>query len=88
MHLPCYGENKIERKGRFYDEENKPETGIVAAGFGSVFCGVRFGTSHRQFSLEQRRHLWYLSGIYSFDCGAPLGAIWEEIDKICLESLS
>lgn len=66
----------------FYDEKDKPEIGAFTAGAGSVFCGVRFGASHRQFSLEQQRHLWRLSGVYFGDCGAPLGAIWEKTEVI------
>lgn len=71
-----------KHRGDFYDEKDKPETGAFALGAGSVFCGVRFGASHRQFSLEQQRHLWRLSGVYFVDGSAPLGAIWEKTEVI------
>lgn len=64
----------------FDDEKDKPETGAFAFGAGSVFCGVCTGTSHRQFSVEQQRHLWRLSGVYFGDCGISLGAFREEIE--------
>lgn len=71
-----------KHRGDFYDEEDKPETGAFALGAGSVFCGVRFGASHRQFSMEQQRHLWRLSGVYFVDGSASLGAIWEKTEVI------
>lgn len=78
----------MKHRSDFYDEKSMSETGAFALGAGSVFCGVRTGASHRQFSMEQQRHLWRLSGIHLADRGAPLGAIWKEIEKIWLESLS
>lgn len=69
-----------KHRGDFYDEKDKPETGAFALGAGSVFCGVRFGASHRQFSLEQQRHLWRLSGVYFGDSGISLGTFREEIE--------
>lgn len=66
----------------FDDEKNKPETGAFALGAGSVFCGVRFGAPHWQFSVEQQRHLWRLSGVYFVDGSASLGAIWEKTEVI------
>ena len=71
-----------KHRGDFDDEEDKPETGAFALGAGSVFCGVRFGASHRQFSMEQQRHLWRLSGVYFVDGSASLGAIWEKTEVI------
>ena len=82
IHAPCYAEKKIARKGRFYDEKNKPETGAFALSAGSVFCGLRLGASRRQFSVEQQRHLRHLCGIYFIDRGAPLGTIWEKTEVI------
>lgn len=78
----------MKHRRDFDDEKNKPETGAFAFGAGSVLCGVRFGAPNWQFSVEQQRHLWRLSGIHLADRGAPLGAIWKEIEKIWLESLS
>mgnify|MGYP000033167203 FL=1 len=66
----------------FYDEKDKPEIGAFALGAGSVFCGLRTGTPHRQFSMEQQRHLWRLSGVYFVDGSASLGAIWEKTEVI------
>lgn len=66
----------------FYDEKDKPEIGAFAAGAGSVLCGVCLGASHRQFSMEQQRHLWRLSGVYFVDGSASLGAIWEKTEVI------
>lgn len=71
-----------KHRGDFYDEKDKPETGAFALGAGSVLCGVRFGASHWQFSVEQQRHLRRLSGVYFGDCGASLGAIWEKTEVI------
>lgn len=76
------GNCKLKHRRDFYDEKNKPETGAFALGAGSVFCGVRFGASHWQFSVEQQRHLRHLSGIYLADRGAPLGAIREKTEVI------
>ena len=69
-----------KHRGDFDDEKNKPETGAFALSAGSVFCGVRFGAPHWQFSLEQQRHLWRLSGVYFGDCGISLGTFREEIE--------
>ena len=71
-----------KHRGDFDDEKNKPETGAFALSAGSVFCGVRFGAPHWQFSMEQQRHIRYLSGIYLADRGAPLGTIWEKTEVI------
>lgn len=71
-----------KHRGDFYDEKDKPETGAFALGAGSVLCGVRFGASHWQFSVEQQRHLWRLSGVYFVDGSAFLGAIWEKTEVI------
>lgn len=76
------GNCKLKHRRDFYDEKNKPETGAFALGAGSVFCGVRSGAPNRQFSVEQQRHLWRLSGVYFGDCGAPLGTIWEKTEVI------
>lgn len=70
----------MKHRSDFYDEKNKPETGAFAFGTGSVFCGVCTGTSHRQFSLEQQRHLWRLSRVSFGDSGISLGAFREEIE--------
>lgn len=70
----------MKHRSDFDDEKNKPETGAFAFGAGSVLCGVCTGTSHRQFSLEQQRHLWRLSGVYFGDCGISLGTFREEIE--------
>ena len=70
----------MKHRRDFDDEKNKPETGAFALGAGSVLCGVRFGAPHWQFSVEQQRHLWHLSGVFPGDCGTPLGTIWEEIE--------
>lgn len=70
----------VKHRSDFYDEKSMSETGAFALGAGSVFCGVRTGAPHWQFSLEQQRHLCHLSGVYFGDCGAPLGTIWEEIE--------
>lgn len=72
----------MKHRRDFDDEKNKPETGAFAFGTGSVLCGVCTGTSHRQFSVEQQRHIRYLSGIYLADRGAPLGTIWEKTEVI------
>lgn len=69
-----------KHRGDFDDEEDKPETGAFALGAGSVFCGVRFGASHRQFSMEQQRHIRHLSGVYFGDSGISLGTFREEIE--------
>ena len=74
------GNCKLKHRRDFDDEKNKPETGAFALGAGSVFCGVRFGAPHWQFSVEQQRHLWRLSGVYFGDGGAPLGTIWEKTE--------
>lgn len=66
----------------FDDEKDKPEIGAFAAGAGSVFCDICLGASHRQFSMEQQRHLWRLSGVYFVDSGTPLGTIWEKTEVI------
>lgn len=76
------GDCKLKHRRDFDDEKNKPETGAFAFGAGSVFCGVRFGAPHWQFSVEQQRHLWRLSGVYFGDCGTPLGTIWEKTEVI------
>lgn len=76
------GNCKLKHRRDFDDEKNKSKTGALALSAGSVFCGVRFGASHWQFSLEQQRHLWRLSGVYFGDCGAPLGAIREKTEVI------
>lgn len=76
------GNCKLKHRRDFDDEKNKPETGAFALGAGSVFCGVRFGAPNWQFSVEQQRHLWRLSGIYLADRGAPLGTIWEKTEVI------
>lgn len=76
------GNCKLKHRRDFDDEKNKPETGAFALGAGSVFCGVRTGASHRQFSMEQQRHLWRLSGVYFVDGSASLGAIWEKTEVI------
>lgn len=72
----------VKHRSDFYDEKNKPETGAFALGAGSVFCGVRFGAPYWQFSVEQQRHLWRLSGVYFGDCGTPLGTIWKKTEVI------
>lgn len=71
-----------KHRGDFYDEKDKPETGAFALGAGSVFCGVRFGASHWQFSVEQQRHLRRLSSVYLIDGGTPLGTIWKKTEVI------
>lgn len=70
----------MKHRSDFYDEKSKSETGAFALSAGSVFCGVRFGAPHWQFSLEQQRHLWRLSGVYFGDCGISLGTFREEIE--------
>ena len=70
----------VKHRSDFYDEKSKSETGAFALSAGSVFCGVRFGAPHWQFSLEQQRHLWRLSGVYFVDGSASLGAIWEKTE--------
>lgn len=70
----------VKHRSDFYDEKSKSETGAFALSAGSVFCGVRFGAPHWQFSLEQQRHLWRLSGVYFGDCGISLGTFREEIE--------
>lgn len=72
----------MKHRSDFDDEKDMPEIGAFAAGAGSVFCGVCLGTPHWQFSVEQQRHLWRLSGVYFGDCGAPLGTIWEKTEVI------
>lgn len=72
----------MKHRRDFYDEKNKPETGAFALGAGSVFCGVRFGAPYWQFSVEQQRHIRYLSSVYLGDRGAPLGTIWEKTEVI------
>ena len=64
----------------FDDEKDKPETGAFALSAGSVFCGVRTGASHRQFSMEQQRHIRHLSGVFPGDSGISLGTFREEIE--------
>ena len=66
----------------FYDEKDKPEIGAFTAGAGSVFCGVRFGAPHWQFSMEQQSHLRRLSSVYLIDGGTPLGTIWKKTEVI------
>lgn len=70
----------MKHRSDFYDEKSMSETGAFALSAGSVFCGVRFGAPHWQFSLEQQRHLWRLSGVYFGDCGISLGTFREEIE--------
>lgn len=70
----------MKHRSDFYDEKSKSETGAFALSAGSVFCGVRFGAPHWQFSLEQQRHLWRLSGVYFGDSGISLGTFREEIE--------
>ena len=72
----------MKHRSDFYDEKNKPETGAFALGAGSVFCGVRFGAPHWQFSVEQQRHLRRLSSVYLIDGGTPLGTIWKKTEVI------
>ena len=72
----------MKHRSDFDDEKSKSETGAFAFGAGSVLCGVRFGAPNWQFSVEQQRHLWRLSGVYFGDCGAPLGTIWEKTEVI------
>ena len=74
------GNCKLKHRRDFDDEKSKSETGAFAVGTGSVFCGVCTGTSHRQFSVEQQRHLWRLSGVYFGDSGISLGTFREEIE--------
>lgn len=74
------GNCKLKHRRDFYDEKSMSETGAFALSAGSVFCGVRFGAPHWQFSLEQQRHLWRLSGVYFGDCGISLGTFREEIE--------
>ena len=69
----------VKHRSDFYDEKSKSETGAFALSAGSVFCGVRFGASHRQFSVEQQRHIRHLSGVFPGDSGISLGAFREEI---------
>lgn len=76
------GDCKLKHRRDFDDEKNKPETGAFALSAGSVFCGVRFGAPHWQFSVEQQRHLRHLSGIYFVNSGTPLGTIWEKTEVI------
>lgn len=82
IHPPCYAEKKIARKGRFYDEKNKPKTGVFALGAGSVFCGLCAGAPHWQFSVEQQCHIRHLCGIYFVNSGTPLCTIWEKTEVI------
>lgn len=70
----------VKHRSDFYDEKSMSETGAFAFGAGSVFCGVCTGTSHRQFSVEQQRHIWRLSGVYFGDSGISLGTFREEIE--------
>lgn len=76
------GNCEVKHRRDFDDEKSMPETGAFALGAGSVLCGVRFGASHWQFSVEQQRHLWRLSGVYFVDGSASLGAIWEKTEVI------
>lgn len=76
------GNCKLKHRSDFYDEKSMSENGAFAFGTGSVFCGVCFGAPNWQFSVEQQRHLWRLSGVYFGDCGAPLGTIWEKTEVI------
>lgn len=69
----------VKHRSDFYDEKSKSETGAFALSAGSVFCGVRFGAPHWQFSLEQQRHIRHLSGVFPGDSGISLGAFREEI---------
>ena len=70
----------MKHRSDFYDEKSMSETGAFALSAGSVFCGVRTGASHRQFSMEQQRHLWRLSGVDFGDSGISLGTFREEIE--------
>lgn len=72
----------MKHRSDFYDEKSMSENGAFAFGTGSVLCGVRTGASHRQFSMEQQRHICHLSSVYFGDCGAPLGTIWEKTEVI------
>lgn len=72
----------VKHRSDFYDEKSKSETGAFALSAGSVFCGVRFGAPHWQFSLEQQRHIRHLSGVFPGDCGTPLGTIWKKTEVI------
>lgn len=72
----------MKHRRDFYDEKNKPETGAFALGAGSVFCGVRFRAPYWQFSVEQQRHICYLSSVYLIDGGTPLGTIREKTEVI------
>lgn len=56
--------------------------GLLLLVLAVVLCGVCLGASHRQFSMEQQRHLWRLSGVYFVDGSASLGAIWEKTEVI------
>ena len=76
------GNCEVKHRRDFDDEKSMPETGAFALGAGSVFCGVRFGASHWQFSVEQQRHLRRLSSVYFVDGSASLGAIWEKTEVI------
>lgn len=76
------GNCKLKHRSDFYDEKSMSETGAFALGAGSVFCGVRTGASHRQFSVEQQRHLRRLSSVYLIDGGTPLGTIWKKTEVI------
>ena len=76
------GNCEVKHRRDFYDEKSMPETGAFALGAGSVFCGVRSGAPNRQFSVEQQRHLWRLSGVYFVDGSASLGAIWKKTEVI------
>lgn len=73
------GNCKLKHRRDFYDEKSMSETGAFALSAGSVLCGVCTGTSHRQFSLEQQRHIRHLSGVFPGDSGISLGAFREEI---------
>ena len=72
----------VKHRSDFDDEKDMPETGAFAFGAGSVLCGVRTGASHRQFSMEQQRHICHLSGVFPGDSGISLGAIWEKTEVI------
>lgn len=70
----------MKHRSDFDDEKSMSETGAFALSAGSVFCGVCTGTSHRQFSLEQQRHIRHLSRVSFGDSGISLGTFREEIE--------
>ena len=74
------GNCKLKHRRDFDDEKSMSETGAFALGAGSVFCGVRFGAPHWQFSVEQQRHICHLSGISFGDSGISLDTFREEIE--------